>query len=271
MSKNNFYISTFLKDFKIALSYKLQFIFNFLSIFVSIFFIFIFSGLVDGAENSIMEKYGGSYFIFLFFGFLTAELSVLFLNTMPMKIREYQLTGIFEELMMSGRKENQIILSTLLYPTFFQFIRFGLYLLLFSFFEEATNFTSNLSVFSFLALLLFCVSLIGISLISTAFTVLFKSKGIINTLYLSCSSVLSGVAFPVELLPKFLIYLGEVLPTTQFLKITRSDLAGIIALEEVYLSLTIMFIMAVFLITLGITLLNKSIDISKRNGTLLTY
>ncbi len=271
MTKNNFYISTFLKDFKIALSYKLQFVFNFLSIFVSIFFIFIFSGLVDGTENSIMEKYGGSYFIFLFVGVLTAELSVLLLNTMPMKIREYQLTGIFEELMMSGRKENKIILSTLLYPSFFQFMRYGLYFLLFSLFEGAGDFTSNLSVFSFLALLLFSVSLIGISLISTAFTVLFQSRGIINTLYLSCSSVLSGVAFPVELLPKFLIYLGEIFPTTQFLNITRSDLAGIITLEDVYLSLSIMFFMAVFLISLGTTLLNKSIDMSKRNGTLLTY
>ena len=78
MNKQNFYIATFLKDLKIAYSYKLQFVFNLLSIFVSIFFIYIFSGLVDGSDNPIMEKYGGSYFVFLFFGFLTAELSVLF-------------------------------------------------------------------------------------------------------------------------------------------------------------------------------------------------
>lgn len=271
MNKQNFYIATFLKDLKIAYSYKLQFVFNLLSIFVSIFFIYIFSGLVDGSDNPIMEKYGGSYFVFLFFGFLTAELSVLFLNTMPSKIREYQLTGIFEELMMSGRKEIHIILSTLIYPCFFQATRLSLYLLLFSFIAGSVDFIANLSIYSFLSLILFIVSLIGISLISAAFTVLFKSRGIINTLYLSVSSVLSGVAFPVELLPKFLSYFGEILPTTQFLKITRSDLAGTIKFEEAYLSLSIMLVMAVILFTMGSMLLNKSIAMSKRNGTLLTY
>ena len=81
MKTSNFYLTTFIKDFKIAFSYKMQFIFSFISIFISMFFIIIFSGLVDGAGNPVMDKYGGSYFVFLFFGFITAEMTMLFLVT----------------------------------------------------------------------------------------------------------------------------------------------------------------------------------------------
>ena len=271
MNITNFYLITFIKDFKIALSYRMQFMFSFISIFVSMFFIVIFSGLVDGSNNPVMDKYGGSYFVFLFFGFITAEMTMLFLNTMPFKIREYQLTGIFEELMMSGRKEFQIILSTLLYPCFFQLIRFSLYFVLFSILEPQNNFLSNLSNFSYLAIILFSTSLIGISLISSAFTILYKSKGVINTLYLSTSSILSGVAFPVDLLPNFLIFLGEFIPTTQFLKLVRADLADTLIQQDAILGLALLSVMAFVLIYLGIYLLNKSLLLSKQNGTLLTY
>ena len=267
---NNFYLITFIKDFKIALSYKQQFLFNFLSIFVSMFFILIFSSLVDSSENPVMSKYGGSYFVFLFFGFITAEITMLFLNTMPMKIREYQLTGIFEELMMSGRKEFQIILSTLIYPCFFQFFRLSLYFLLFAMLQQADGFLGNISLYYFVAMILFILCLIGI-LIASVFTILYKSRGIINTVYLSLSSLLSGVAFPTELLPKALIFAGEFLPTTQFLKIARSDIVGSLVLEDVFSSILIMTIMAAVLISLGVYLLNKSLSLSRQNGTLLTY
>ena len=126
---NNFFFNTFIKDVRIALSYKLQFLFSLFSIFVSIAFISIFSVLVDSGDNKFLKPYGGSYFTFLFFGFLAAEMAVLLLNTMPTKVREYQLTGIFEELMMSGKREIDIIITILLYPIIFLIFRIFCYFL----------------------------------------------------------------------------------------------------------------------------------------------
>ena len=56
---------------------------------------------------------------FLIVGIITAEITVVMLNTMPNKVREYQLTGIFEELIMSGRNEIEIISSSISYPLIF--------------------------------------------------------------------------------------------------------------------------------------------------------
>ncbi len=268
----NFYLQTFLKDFRIATSYKVQFAFSIISIFVSIFFIFIFSTLFESSNNQILNKYGGSYFNFLFIGFITAEITFLFLNTMPNKVREYQMTGVFEELIMSGRKEIEVILSSLLYPIFFQVFRLFCYWSALVLAGIDLEFIYGMGFHSLVAFLFFSMSLIGISLISTAITITYKSPGIVNRLYLSVTSVLSGVAFPVELLPKFLEIAGQILPTTQFLFIVRND--SIVLFEEnfaYYENLIFLLLISILLIIFGSIFLKKAIEVSKKNGSLLLY
>ena len=268
----NFYWQTFLKDLRIATSYKLQFTFSIFSIFISIFFIFIFSSLFESSSNQILDKYGGSYFNFLFVGFITAEITFLFLNTMPNKVREYQMTGVFEELIMSGRKEIEVILSSLLYPIIFQIFRLFCYLLALLLANIDLTFISGMGFATFFAALFFSFSMIGISLLSTAITITYKSPGIINRIYLSVTSIISGVAFPVELLPKFLEIIGEVLPTTQFLTIVRNDSIslneGIFTYSE---NLIFLSVIAVILLIFGSFTLRKAIEVAKKNGSLLLY
>tara|TARA_B100000963_G_scaffold354768_1_gene371823 strand:+ start:5710 stop:6519 length:810 start_codon:yes stop_codon:yes gene_type:complete len=267
-----FYWQTFLKDLRIATSYKVQFLFSVISIFISIFFIFIFSSLFESADNQILNKYGGSYFNFLFIGFITAEITFLFLNTMPNKVREYQMTGVFEELIMSGRKEIEVILSSLLYPIFFQIFRLFCYWIALVLSNIDLVFLNGMGISSLIAFLLFSISLIGISLLSTAITIIYKSPGIINRIYLSVSSILSGVAFPVELLPRTLEVVGQILPTTQFLNIIRADSVNIFdSISSYYENFLFLLILAVTFLIFGILSLRKAIKIAKTNGSLLLY
>ncbi len=267
-----FFLSTFIKDLRIALSYRLQFIFSIFSIFISIAFISIFSVLVDSSDNQYLKPYGGSYFTFLFFGFLAAETTVLLLNTMPNKVREYQLTGIFEELIMSGKREIDIIIASLLYPLAFLIFRIGCYFFAFFLISNNSEILSQISAISLFSFLLFSISLIGISLISTGVTIVFKSPAIINRSYLTLSSIFSGVAFPVEILPKQFVFIGELFPTTHFLRIFRHD-----AIEYSGLSIDLIYnfsalsILAMTFLLSGIYLLIKCINISKKNGNLLNY
>ena len=272
MLKNNFYIETFLKDLRIAISYKTQFIFSILSIFITLYFVIIFSALFDSGENQYLQRYGGDYFTFLIFGIITAEITVVMLNTMPNKVREYQLTGIFEELIMSGKNEIEIISSSISYPLIFQFFRLICYFFAINFISENMLLFNNFSYVSLLSILLFIVALTGISLISTAFTIAFKSPTVINRIYLTLTSVLSGVAFPIELLPNFLLHFGNLLPSTHFLELIRADTINaefnfIDAKGNLYFLAFSSFI----LLTFGIFSIQKSIKISKTNGTLLQY
>ena len=269
---NSFFSNTVKKDFKIALSYRLQFIFSFFSIFLSVVFISIFSKLVDFSSNDLLSEYRGSYFVFLFFGFITAEVTILLLNTMPNKVREYQLTGIFEELIMSGQKELNIIFYALGYPLIQLFLRIFVYFLSFALISDELGIFSNLSYLALIALLFFCFSLIGISLVSVALTIVYKSPNIINRGYLMLSSILSGVAFPIELLPKSIIFLGDFLPTTHFLKIFRFDYSSAINLQnEIIYNFIALIFLSTLTLSLGVYLLQQSILISKKNGSLLNY
>ena len=272
MLNNNFYIETFLKDLKIAISYKTQFIFSILSIFITLYFVIIFSTLFDSGENQYLQRYGGDYFTFLIVGIITAEITVVMLNTMPNKVREYQLTGIFEELIMSGRNEIEIISSSISYPLIFQFFRLICYFFAINFVSESMLLFNNFSYISLVSILLFIIALIGISLISTAFTIAFKSPSVINRIYLTLASVLSGVAFPIELLPNFLMNLGSLLPSTHFLELIRADMINNeLDFFDAEQSLFILAFSAFILVSLGVFFIRKSIKISKTNGTLLQY
>ena len=182
------------------------------------------------------------------------------------------MTGVFEELIMSGRKEIEVILSSLLYPIIFQIFRLFCYLLALLLANIDLTFISGMGFATFFAALFFSFSMIGISLLSTAITITYKSPGIINRIYLSVTSIISGVAFPVELLPKFLEIIGEVLPTTQFLTIVRNDSIslneGIFTYSE---NLIFLSVIAVILLIFGSFTLRKAIEVAKKNGSLLLY
>ena len=52
---------------------------------------------------------------------------------MPLTIRNFQQTGIFEEIILSGRSEMAIIISSLLYPLIRLKLRILLYVLIYFF------------------------------------------------------------------------------------------------------------------------------------------
>lgn len=259
-----FQIRTFRKDLQIAMSYPLQFIFSFLSIFISFIFLYLFSRLVDQGQNSILETYEVSYFQFLFAGIVVAEITSIYLNTMPNTIKTYQQTGVFEQLMLSGKSEISIILASLNYPAFKLLIRIICYLLLYYLVFGELNFI-NISIDPLTALFLFILCMIGISLFGSAVTIFLKGSSIVPQGYLLISSLLGGVLFPIEMLPNILQKISVLLPTTQFLEVIRNTT------NNSDNSLIILFVMAVLLILLGSISVKAALKNAKKNGNLLFH
>ncbi len=261
-----FFYETFLKDFRVAISYKAQFILSFLSIIFSFYFLLLFGSFVDSGQNKLLENYNLTYFEFLFFGILVAEVTNVFINTMPNTIKTYQQTGIFEELVLAGRSEILVIISSLGYPCFRLIIRLLAYFCLMSFYQEKLIFLDSITI---IALFLFCICLIGISLIGCAFTIFLKGSSIIPQSYLLLSSILCGVTFPREFLPKILAILSELFPTTHFLTILRNDFSGV-NISNHYEIIILLAMSSVFLI-IGFRMMIISIKLSKKDGSLLFH
>lgn len=263
-----FHLRTFRKDFLIALSYRLQFIFSFLSIFVSFIFLYLFSMLVDQGGNDALKNYGVSYLQFLFVGILVAEITSTYLNTMPNTIKNYQQTGVFEELMLSEKSELSIILASLNYPVFKLLMRLILYFLTYYlFFKELDFIIFDLTLV--LAFILFAFSLVGISLFGSAITIYLKGSSIVPQAYLLISSILGGVIFPIEFLPQFLQSISTIIPTTQFLEIVRNpETYGMVMLNN---KLIILFLMGFLLFLLGFISVKLALKNARKNGTLLFH
>ena len=122
---------------------------------------------------------------------------------------------------------------------------------------------------SFLALILFSISIIGISLVGCAVTIILKGSSIIPQAYLLSSSILCGVAFPIEVLPNILQILSKIYPTTHFLEIVRNDYS--ITGADVTTNLFYLLVMAVLLNIFGISIIKMAINKSKKDGTLLFH
>lgn len=266
MNGIRFFYETFLKDFKIAISYKAQFILSFASIVFSFYFLLIFGSFVDSGKNILLENYNLTYFEFLFFGILVAEVTNVIINTMPNSIKTYQQTGIFEELILAGRSEIIIITSSMCYPFFRLLIRLLAYVCLMSFFQNKLILFDSITMIAFF---LFCICLIGISLIGCAFTIFLKGSSLVPQAYLLLSSILCGVAFPIESLPRILAYLGELFPTTHFLSILRNDFSG--ANESNFNEIIVLFVMSFIFSIIGFSMITKSIKLSKKDGSLLFH
>ena len=264
-----FFYETFLKDFKIAISYKAQFIFSIISIFITILTFFLISKLIDSGNSIYLKEYS-SYMFFLIFGVISAEISMILITNPSKNIREMQLTGVFEELIASGKNISAIILSTFIYPIVWLSLRVMVYIIagVFIFNIEL----SNLSYVTIISSLVFAISMIGIGLISISSIITIKSGNYIGTMYLSISSLLGGVAYPISVLPEKIRFMSELLPTTHFLNIFRLDAINAdLAFADILNDFKLLLFLSLLFFSLGLYLLKISIKIAKKHGSLLFY
>ena len=266
-----FLYETFLKDFRIAISYKAQFLFSIISILLTVFAFFLISQLIDSGNSIHLEQYD-SYMFFLIFGVISSEISMILITNSSINIIEMQLTGIFEELIASGRNISEIILSTFMYPILWLIIRILIYVFAANYIFNVSIHLDNISFISLAAVLFFVVSMIGIGLVSISSIITIKSGNYLGTVYLTISSVFGGVAYPTSVLPDKIAFISEFLPTTHFLDIFRMDaMTANLSFSEISHNFTILFFLSLIFISLGLYLLKISIKIAKKHGSLLFY
>lgn len=261
-----------MKDLKIELSYKLKSLLTVLSIFLSIFGFYIFSNFIGNNQNLHLENYGGSYFEFVIIGVLSAQISVIFCTTMSREVRRMQLSGVFEYYIMSEKNISHILIGMLIFPVFFLIIRISIFLCIGIFLFKANINLSLIQPLTYLGILFFIISLIGVGLISCASTIYFKFGEYINGIFLTSTAVLSGVAYPLSALPFNLDKASLIFPNTYLLEMVRRDLNSHMEIQYDPFSflIPILFI-SIFLLILGYISCKYSIKYSKKNGTLLNY
>jgi len=257
------------RDFKIATSYKASFIMQVASIFVAVPLFYFMGGLVDGANLKALEAYGGSYFGFLLIGVALLDFLAVSLKSFGNSLRESQLTGTLEIVLLSPTSLTEVLLYSSLWFYLFTSLRFLLYLVVGSMFQLDLANANLLGAFSILGLSI--LSFIPFGIVTAAIIMLIKRGDTLNSAIAGASMFFGGVLVPVASMPQWMQSLGQLLPFTHALEGMRMAIqagSGVGDLTRYYL---ILGAFVVVLMPLSWWLFAYAVRRTRENGSLGQY
>ncbi len=259
----------FLRDLFNHASYPLNF---FISVVISplivSFVLFFVSSEVVGLTN--IKDANMDYFFYSIIGISLAELSIRIGSALNSEVRNYQLTGIFEEIVNLRVPVIEVLLYSFTYPIMISLTRV---LVLFTYSYIFFNLELSLINFSLILISYFFVitAFIGIGFLGGAYCITFKKGNPITTINSYSTMILGGVLLPTYLLPDFLINFASILPVYHAAELIRDLFLNESESTFLNINLLCLCILSIFYFLIGIVLCNKSLKYAKKNGTLIFY
>lgn len=223
------YIAVIKKQFKVEISYKTAFFAQYLLIPISIIPWFFVSKLIDSNSTYLPENY--NYFTFVVVGVACLDFCVTIINFVVNRVREEQISGVIEEILLTKINLLNYFSALAFYPMLQGLARLIFYIFVMQFFVNV-NYDLGAIMFSFVTLLLTVVSLIGVSMLSASIILLLKKGNYINRAFVLISSLCSGIAYPISVLPESVQILSKIVPTTQLVDSIRISLTTDTAAQQ---------------------------------------
>ncbi len=258
------------KDIVNESTYKFAFVTQFLGIILSVLSLFFLSKLVGEAALPHIKPYGGDYFSFLLIGLALVAYTQVSLSSFKNCIRNAQTLGTLEAMLVTQTGIPTIILSSSLYSFAITSLRIIAYLLFgalaFGLDVGIANYTGAVII---LLLTIFCCSSIGI--LSASFIMVLKKGDPLSWIFNSLSWLLSGVYYPVAILPDWLQKVSYLIPVTHSLEGMRMALLKGYSLKDLLPSILPLTVFTIVLLPLSIWTFKNAVKIAKMNGSLTQY
>ncbi|MCC7382556.1 MAG: ABC transporter permease [Deltaproteobacteria bacterium] len=213
------------RDFKLALSYRLQAFFQVASLFSLAVTLFFLSLMLQRVEGSIptLGRYGGGYF-----GFALIGLAISFWVDAPLRvlagsIRTAQMTGTFEAMLATPTPLWLVALGSGLYGLVNAAMRVALLLFFAAVIFEVPLHLDRWPALAVVLLLALSATFV-LGIFSAGFIVLFKQGDPLSAAISGLSWLLSGVLYPREILPAWVQRAADFLPLTHALESARLTL-----------------------------------------------
>jgi ABC-2 type transport system permease protein len=257
------------RDFLVATSYRSAFVIQLASILLGVPFIFFISKFLGNAGGEALKEYNNNYFAFLLIGVALTDYLTVSLTTFNTSIRENQMMGTLEIIMLSPTSVAALVICSALWGFCFTTMRFCLYVLgglAFGMDIASANLLSAAVV-----LLVSIVSFSAIGILIAAITLVIKRGDALNVAVASMSVVLGGVVFPTKTLPPWLEAIGQFLPFTHSLHAMRLAMLQGTSLFDLMLHLRVLLVFAFVLAPLSLWVFRGALHHTKVQGTLATY
>ena len=251
------------RDFLIAVSYPVPFLFDALgAVFVVVEFYFL-SRLVPDAPAT------GDYLAFGITGLVVTTFLVSSASVIAASVRQEQIQGTLEMVLSTGVPLSELSLGIAAYPVVAGGVRASLYALMAM--ALGTSLPGANWSLAIAAIAAGAVSFVGVGLIAVALVLVARqAAGAVGWL-LGAATLLAGVFFPVALLPGWLRFLSGLSAATWVLRTTRAALLEGASWTSEWRSMVVIVVMGVGYLAVALVVLALSLRRAKRNGGLAQY
>jgi ABC-2 type transport system permease protein len=255
------------RDASIAISYRVSFLLQFLTPLLTLA-TFYFIGEMIGPVDAVEEA--GGWFPYVLIGVAGLTYQRLSMTTFSTSIREGQMMGTLEIMLLSPTRLSKILLSSSIWPYAFTSLQVVVLLLMGAiiFGVEFSNVNLPSALVMFILLI---VSLSGIGIISAAFIMVLKKGDPVAWLFTGFSSLVAGVFFPPEYLPGWLEWLSKALPLTYALTGMREALYNGQGLYDLRLEILALLGFSAVLLPLAILSFRHAVRRARVEGSLIQY
>lgn len=228
------------------------------------------SRLVGAATNPHLVAYGGDYLSFAVVGLVVMDLQQVGVTNLAQRVRMAQLLGVMEAEMATPTPTWIILSVGPLYEYAVAIVRSGLYLLLAIVLFGVRFPRANLWTVTAAAPLV-VAAFVGLGLLSAATSMLVRRTNPVAILLASASMLLSGVAYPVSVLPDWLRSAGRLLPLTHALELVRAGLLRGASPGEVGGHMVALAVFAGVLCPVGVAVFVYALRRARIDGSLTHY
>lgn len=259
----------FVRDFRLAISYRAGFIFELAGAFVNVILFFYVSQFLGSGLSDQLARYGGDYFVFVIIGIAFTNYLRVGLTAISTKVRDGQLMGTLELLIISPSRLSTVLLSSAAWShvlATFGVVVYVVFGLLLGPPLEAPNIG--------LALLAVVIAIVGfnaLGLLAAASVIVLKQASGVNWVVSTASVLLAGVFYPSSILPAPLQPVAQALPMTHALEIVRRALLDGASVVEVLPQLGLLVALTAVLLPLGILACRWAVRFARTDGSLTTY
>jgi ABC-2 type transport system permease protein len=254
------------RDLQMAMSYRIPFLTGLVSVFFSLTLFYYLSRLV---QVSAFES-ADAYYAFAVIGLIILQVLYSTLQTPPQTLRTELVAGTFERMAISPFGPVWSAMALIVFPFIYALLT-GLVMIAFAgvVFGVTVEWGTlplaiPLSVLAGLAFAPFGLALLGVVLVA-------KQAMVGTTWIVAGITLVSGIYFPTELLPGSIEWTSDVQPFTPAVDLLRNVIVGTPLRHSAWIDLVRLVGFAAVLMPLAALVVDKSVQVSRRRGTLIEY
>jgi ABC-2 type transport system permease protein len=259
----------FTRDLSIARSYRVMFLFEIAETAFGVATFYYLSRFIEVSAFAKSQTAGG-YFAFAVVGVAFFDYLSVAMNAFDESLEEARRNGTLEYLLVTQTSLPVMLAGSAIYPFALLSLRTAVYLgwavLLFGFPIDHANWAGAIVI-----LAASVAAFAGLGVLSASYTLLFKRGNPVKWFFLGGAALVSGMMYPVSVLPPALQTLARLVPVTYSLEGMRLALLQQASIWSLWPDLRALLLFAVVLLPASLAVFSWALRRTKVTGTLTHF